>query len=58
MSSVSTTLLVVIIVRADDLLHPLGGVRRLQGHPMLSNVNMVLAGLPRPGRLRRRPDRS
>ena len=34
MGSVSTTLLVVIIVDADDLLHPLGGVRRLQGRPM------------------------
>ena len=56
MDNVGTTLLVVIIVDADDLLHPLGGVRRLQGHPVAVEHQHGAGRGSRPGRVRRRPD--
>ena len=40
---------------ADDLLHPLGGVRRLQGHPVAVEHQHGARRDPRPRRVRRRP---
>ena len=41
---------------ADDLLHPLRGLRRLQGHPVAVEHQHGARRDPRPGRLHRRPD--
>ena len=42
--------------RADDLLHPLRGVRGVQGHPVAVEHQHGAGRDPRPGRVRRRPD--